>query len=223
MSIRVSYALLPLITVAAACGGNQLTPRGGTDTELMFPFDGERTWSYKANDDSIPYALDATLLSEVGKYDGNNVYTINYVKDCFQNDPSCEDGDLVFSLSMSNFAPHGVFINGFDDGFGYVNLDPPVQVAPREALLNDPVESDLPVQTFSSTYTGNTSCETHVLQRVAWDCHGFEISGDTPFYPVTGTMYAVAGQGIVAFNFDVDDFEWQLADANCDGDCDGVW
>jgi len=222
MSTRV--IAVPLIALATGCAGNQLPPRGGTETELLFPFDGERSWSYKATDDTIPYSLVADLLPDVGKYDGNNVYTINYVKDCFQNDPTCVDDELVFSLSMSNYAPQGVFINGYDDGFGYVPLDPPLQVAQREALLNDPVESEiLGNRVFESTYLGNTSCEDHVLQRVAWDCHGFEVSADNPLFPLTGTTYAVAGQGIVAFNFDVEDFEWQLSNSECAGDCDGQW
>jgi len=224
MSIRASAAVLA-VTTLAACGGNQLPPQGTTDTELLFPFDGTRTWSYKATDDTVPYSLDAVLLDEVGKYDGQNVYTINFTKDCFQNDPSCIDGELAFSLSMSNFAPQGTFINGFDDGFGYVPLDPPIQVVKRDALLNDPVESETAGRVFSSTYEGNTSCEDHVLQRVAWDCHGVSIEADAPFFPVTGTMYAVAGQGIVAFNFDSLDmaWEWQLANSECTGECDGVW
>ncbi len=216
-----SMIALPLLV---ACAGSQFPPRAGTETELLFPFDGDdRFWEYKATDDTVPYLLKGSLLTEVGTYDGQNVYTINYVKDCFQNDPNCFDDDLVFSLSMSNYSPQGVFINGYDDGFGPVTLDPPVQVALREALLNDPVETTTAGRVFESTFLGNTSCEDHVLARVQWDCYGFEVTADADLYPVTQTMYAVAAQGIVSMQFAGDDYEWQLASSGCETNCDGVW
>jgi hypothetical protein len=218
-----SWKTVVVVPLLVACGGNQFPGRAGVETELLFPFDGERYWQYKASDDNVPYLLEGELLQEVGKYDGRNVYTINFVKDCFQNDPNCFDDDLVFSLSMSNFSPLGVFINGYDDGFGPVTLDPPVHVAEREALLNDPIETQTAGRVFQSNYTGIEGCDPHVVASVQWDCYGFDVSADTSLFPVTMQMYAVPAQGIVAMQFADEDYEWQLASSGCEGDCDGVW
>lgn len=221
MSSWKSLIVLPLLV---ACGGNSFPPRAGVETELMFPFDGDdRYWEYKATDDTVPYLLRGELLPESGLYDGHPVYTINYTKQCFQNDPNCFDDDLVFSLSFQNYSPGGIYINGYDDGFGPQTIDPPIHVAPREALLNDPIETTTAGRVFESTYLGNTSCEDHVVARVQWDCYGFEVTADAPLFPVTQTFYAVAAQGIVSMQFEDEGFEWQLASSGCDSNCDGVW
>jgi hypothetical protein len=216
-----SSMMLTLMGLATACSGDAQIVVGGTPTELMFPFDGQRSWEYRSTDDNVPYQLVGTMLDESESIDGQNVYTINYTKDCFR-DENCEDEELVFALRMSNYSPNGVFINGYDPGTGNVNLDPPLLVAEREVRRAEPVETVTAGITFSSEFIGPTSCDDHIVITTSWTCNEFLITGDAPLFPITGTFHAVNSQGLVAFQFTDEVAEWQLLSAEAI-DADGVW
>lgn len=205
----------------SACAGGGITFTG-TGTEKLFPFDGERTWTYQSQDETLPFLLDGEMISEPERIGGVNVYTINYFKDCQRDDPTCTDGDLLFALRMSNTQPEGVFIYGYDPGDGNVDLDPPVLLAYNEVKTQEIVETTTGGRAFETEYLGMTTCQGYIVTTVEWDCHGFDIRADAPIFPLTGTIQAVGGQGIVNFTFTDDPNAWRLLDSQQDG-ADGQW
>ncbi len=212
---------LALTLLLAACGGNQIS-FPGTDTRQLFPFDGERTWTYQSNDTTVPFLLEGEMLPQSEEIDGRNVYTVNYFKDCQRDDPTCTDGDLFFALRMSNVDPGGVYIHGYDPGTGNVDLDPPLLVIEGEARTQDILETTTAGIQFESEYLGQGSCGELIVISTEWDCHGIEIRGEVDLFPVTGTIQAVAGQGIVNFAFSNYTDSWGLLSSTQQG-ADGVW
>jgi len=212
---------LALTLLLAACSGNQVS-FPGTDTHQLFPFDGERSWVYQSSDTTVPFLLEGELLSEPEEIDGRNVYTINYFKDCQRDDAGCTDGDLFFALRMSNVDPGGTMIHGYDPGDGNVDLDPPLLVIEGEARTQDVLETTTAGIRFETEYLGQGSCGDLIVINTSWDCHGIEIRGEVDLFPITGTIQAVAGQGIVNFAFSSHTDQWKLLSSTQDG-ADGVW
>jgi len=212
---------LALTLLLAACSGNTVS-FPGTDTRQLFPFDGDRTWVYQSTDTTIPFLLDAEMLEGSEEIDGRNVYTINYFKDCVRDDPSCTEGDLFFALRLSNVDPGGIYIHGYDPGDGNVDLDPAILVLEDEARTQDVNETTTAGIAFESEYLGQGLCGELIVINTEWDCHGVEIRGDVDLFPVTGTIQAVAGQGIVNFAFSGAADQWKLLSSTQDN-ADGVW
>lgn len=215
-----TWSLLLGAMVGVGCNEAPFT-FSGTPTELMFPFDGERSWKYRSTSADVPYELYGEMLPEPESLDGKNVYTINYFKDCFR-DVDCVQDDLVFALRMSNTSPDGVFFHGYDDGDGSVTLAEPVHIAAREAMRNEVKETTTEGRVFASEFLGPTDCADHVIVNSQWECNIFEVTADSPLFPLTGSFYAVNSQGIVAMQFAGETDEWQLLSATAI-DPDGIW
>ncbi len=216
--MRGTLALPLLLT---ACSGNTVT-FPGTDTRQLFPFDGDRTWTYQSTDTTYPFLLDGELLPGSEEIDGRNVYTVNYFKDCQRSDSTCTDGDLFFALRFSNVDPGGIYIHGYDPGDGNQDLSPPLVVLEDEAVTESVLETTTAGIAFETEYLGQAGCGELIAISTDWTCHGVDIRADVDLFPVTATIQAVAGQGIVNFQFAGDDEQWQLL-SSTQNDADGVW
>jgi hypothetical protein len=210
----------PLLALAAGCAGNGFTFQG-TPVWGMFPFDGERTWDYLSNDTAATYKLNVTSVGEAERVNGNNVYTLTTLIDCLGSDPDCTDGELLYRKSWSS--SYGVHIWGYDVGIGKVEMRPPVQLAVDTMERDQVVETTTGGVVWTSTFLGIQDCPIKLIAD--WDeCGVFELTvdGGDPF-PVAGTYYATAGNGIAAFQHEGEDGRWELSDIDCQGECDGKW
>lgn len=213
----------PALLLLAGCAGNGFT-FPGTPVWKMFPFDGERSWGYISTDDAATYHLDTTSSGEAEKIGGANVYTLVTVKDCIGSDPDCVDGDPAFRMSWSSDSVDGVQIWGYADGDGqYVELRPPIQVATAEMARGDTIETVTGGVTWTSTLDGIQECPIRLVAQ--WDeCAAFTLTVDGgPAYPIAGTWYATAGNGIAAFQHEEEEQRWEVYDIDCQGECTGEW
>ncbi|MEZ4236708.1 MAG: hypothetical protein R3F59_11245 [Myxococcota bacterium] len=188
----------------------------------MFPFDGERTWDYQSDDVTATYKLNVLSVGEFETIEGKKVYTLSTTKECVANDPDCV-GDLVYRMSWSSDPSNGVYIWGYDLGDGQVELRPPVQVAYDTMERDESVKTTTGGVVWTSTMRGIESCPIKIIAE--WDeCGVFEVAADGgDSFPLAGTYWATAGNGIAAFQHEGDEGTWQLSDIDCQGECNGDW
>jgi hypothetical protein len=211
--------------VLTGCTGGYPPYFPGTPVWKMFPFDGEREWSYASDDSTVPYLLTATCDGIPELIQKKNVYTVHYWTDCVGNsDPDCVTGEDQFVIRWSSDVVDGVFVWAYDVGDGFVDLDPPVQVTYDEMKRDDVITTQTGGATWTSTMLGIEECPIRLAAE--WDeCGAFEIATDgASGFPIAGTWWAVAGNGVAAFQRPEDSGQWKLAGADClDDNCDGDW
>ncbi len=218
---------LPLIALASfsGCTGTNPFTFSGVPIPDLFPFDGLRHWEFTSTDTSVRYRLVAEMLPEdPDTIDGRTVYTVDYFTECVAQDGSCVDGELLRSLMWASDGSDGVFVYGYDNGSGLVELSPPVQIGTDAMKRGDVVESTTDGTTWSSEMMGLEPCPVNM--NVAWDdCGKFEVTAaDGDGSPIAGTYWANAGFNVVAFEWSGDETgQWGLSNHECLEECDGVW
>lgn len=207
-----------LVLALAACGPPVAHPGYGLGpSAAWFPFDGERTSTYRSTDPTLAYELVAVSTPPPEVADELNVYTVSYARRCVSNDPDCVDGD-EFAIRWASRVGQGVLVYGWDG----VELDPPVRVANDETGVGDVAETVTGGATWRSTMEGTFECP--IAMSAEWDsCARFVVESDGDGGPVTGTWWATKGNGVAAFEPDGGTGRWELADLVCEGDCNGVW
>jgi hypothetical protein len=211
----------------------------GVVTYELFPFDCERTWEFTSTDTTLAYKLAAvsdTPPEPTG--DGTNVYTLRYVTQCLGADPDCVDGDVDRKIQWSSTVGDGVHVHGFALGDEAITkFDPPMQLAlenmkkaldPENPGPGEFAETITNGATWRSVLTAIEACP--VKMAVDWDeCYRFEVTTDGgDGIPVAGTWWAIAGQGVVAFEVAGDSGQWQASftdqvESEEMGACDGTW
>lgn len=87
-------ALLGLLALGGCSTNEPLL--GGDEIYRYFPFNGTRTWAYRA-DEQRPYRMVGSRVGEVEEVDGVAVYTLRYVAQCVGQAPPCgEEADGGF-------------------------------------------------------------------------------------------------------------------------------
>jgi hypothetical protein len=216
-----SFALLML----GACKGYPPS-FSGSPVWQMFPFDGERTWTYISTDTTLPYKLVAHSTGEPEVVGGDNVYTIEYTSSCFGADPSCIDGEVLRRVKWSSNVTDGVFVHAWAEGDdAFVDLEPPIHVTLDDMKRGETLETTTAGAVWTSTMSGIEECP--IALSAAWDeCGRFEVSVEgTDGYPVAGAYWATVGNGIAAMELATETGVWQLSDLDCqtENDCDGTW
>lgn len=207
-----------LVLALAACApSDPPIESGGYVSAQLFPFDGERTWTYRSTDDTLAYELVVVSEPPPDVADALNVYTVRYARRCVSNDPECVDGE-AFSLRWASRVGEGVLVYGYDD----VQLDPPVRIADDRTDAGDVAETVTGGATWTSAMEGMSDCP--VAMAVEWDsCARFVVESDADGGPLAGTWWAARGHNVVAFEPAGDVGRWELAELDCEGECDGTW
>lgn len=196
-----------------------------TDLWDMFPFDGQRTWEYQSTNVDLPYKLIATSNLEPDKKGNINIYTVQYWTECVGADPECVDGEVLYQIKWSSTVTDGTQIHAYDVGNGFIELDPPLLLAPEEGMLRDDVvETETGGQLWTSTYKGIQSCP--IAMTAEWDqCAVLEVVTEGDGAPIAGTYWVTRGNGTAALELAHEEGQWQLASIDCEPleDCDGTW
>lgn len=211
-----------LLLSFVACSGAQPI-LGGTPVWDLFPFDGERTWEYTSTDLELPYKLVAESILEPEKKGTMNVYTVNYWTECVGNSDTCVDGDIIRSVKWSSDVIDGVFLHAYDVGDGFVVFDPPVQLALKEMLRDDSVDTQTDGTLWTSTFNGITDCPEALTTD--WpECGELELTVDSgDGIPLAGKYWATKGNGLAGMELAGENGQWQLSSIDCQGECDGEW
>ncbi|MEQ1570963.1 MAG: hypothetical protein ABMA64_35365 [Myxococcota bacterium] len=207
---------------AAGCDGYSPVFTGSPVWQ-MFPFDGEREWNYVSTDQTIPYKMVVTSDGVAEVIGGENVYTLRYTKGCVAASEECVDGDLLYQLRWASNATYGTFVYAFDAGDGFQDFDPPVQITLDTMKRDDVVETSTAGANWSSTMRGIEPCP--IRMSANWpECGAFSVETDGgDGFPLAGDWWAVAGNGVAAFQLPSDTGQWQLSSFECAGECDGTW
>lgn len=214
-----------LLVLLGACQGYPPT-FDGSPVWSMFPFDGERSWTYISTDQTLAYKLVAWSSGEPELKGGKNIYTVEYSTNCFGADPECVEGEILRKVKWSSDVSDGVFIHAYALGSdAFTDLDPPVQLTPDDMKKGDVIETTSNGATWSSTMNGISECP--VSLSAAWDeCGEFALTTDAgDGYPIAGTYWATVSNGTAALELATETGVWQLSDLDCqtDVDCDGSW
>jgi hypothetical protein len=195
----------------------------GVGLHDLFPFDGERTWTFLNEDIDVSHFLTGVLTPEPEHRGEHSVYRVDYGTDCRAEDPDCIEGEVLRTLLWSSSSEHGVFLHGYELGEAAIDFDPPVQVAARKGKRGDSWTTTTAGASWTSTFVGMEWCP--VDMAVEWsDCGHFEISTTTgDGHPVVGDYWAKYGYNVVAVSVPGDPGMWQLSDHDCAGDCSGIW
>jgi hypothetical protein len=207
-----------LVLSLSACVTRDTTDGGEPYVSAeLFPFDGERTSTFRSTDATLPYELVVVSVPPPEVTDTLNVYTVHYERSCVSDDPACVDGE-IFSLQWSSREGDGVFVFGADG----VTFDPPVRVANDHTGVGDVAETVTAGARWTSTMEGMFECP--VAMAVEWEsCARFVIESDGEGGPLVGTWWAAASHGTVAFEPAGETGRWELSAFDCAGECDGSW
>jgi hypothetical protein len=218
MLLRSSMCLL----VLAGCPSPPIVLNGVPIWEML-PFDGQRTWEYTSTDLELPYRLVASSILEPEKKGDRNIYSVEYLTDCVGADPDCVDGEVIRRVKWSSDVLDGVFIHAYDDGGGYIDLDPPLHFAEKEMLRDESVETETAGALWTSTFLGIEECPINLT--ASWpECARMELtSNNGDGFPLAGTYYLTAGNGTAALQLSTEEGLWELSSLDCQGECDGTW
>jgi hypothetical protein len=181
---------------------NTPPPPIGTDVWELFPFDGQRTWTYTSTDAAVGYRLVATSTGEGEDLGDATGYRVRYDSDA---------GDALFELVWSSDTVDGVRVHEIDG----VAQDPPVVVATDDMNRDDAVTSGA----WTSTFDGFVQCP--IAMAADWpECGELVVAGEGS---LAGTWWAARGNGVAAFEPAGGSGRWELSSAACEGDCDGSW
>jgi hypothetical protein len=208
-----------LVLALAACGPPTVAGPGGPPyvSAELFPFDGERTSTFRSTDEALSYELVVVSTPPPDVEDALNVYTVRTSRRCVANDPECVDGEL-YTTRWASRVGDGVFVYGWDG----VELDPPVRVANDRTGVGDVAETTTGGATWRSTMEGMFECP--IAMSAEWDsCARFVVEADTDGGPLAGTWWATKGNGVAAFERDGEAGRWELSGIDCEGECNGVW
>lgn len=214
--LRALPALVGLALGASACGPTTNVGFEGERMHDAFPFNGQRVWTYLADDASVPYKLVATLQPDfrLENSDRTQIYTIEYVYDCVNLTGDCSDGDMdgtsdiegevAFQMELSADSGFGVLVWSYD-GTAY---DPPLKLADPTMKSGETATSSPNGTSVTSTFEGRTACEAPFWPTEPPEC--FEIAVDAGSLPVSGTWWPTFQVGIVAFDIAGEDAVWRL-------------
>jgi hypothetical protein len=148
---------------------------------------------------------------------------VEYWTDCAGADPECVTGEVLRRVKWSSDVLDGIFIHAYDDGDGYIDLEPPLHFAEKEMERNDAVETETAGASWTSTFRGIEECPIQLV--ASWpECAKMELTtSDGDGYPLAGTYWLTAGNGTAALQLATDNGQWQLSNLECEGECDGTW
>lgn len=213
---RALPALVGLALGASACAPATNVGFEGERMHDAFPFNGQRVWTYLADDAAVPYKLVATLLPDprLENSDRSRVYTIEFVYDCVNLTADCSDddmdgtsdieGEVAFQMELSADSGFGVLMWSFD-GTPY---DPPLKLADATMKSGESATSSPNGTSVTSTFEGRTVCEAPFWPASPPEC--FEIAVEAGGLPVSGTWWPTFQIGVVAFDIAGEDTIWRL-------------
>lgn len=138
-----------LLTVLACDGG---TTYNGIGMEDYFPMEGERSATYKNDDDTVPYLLLMEKQSQSTTVGDRDVWTFEYSDDT--------TASLVGGVQWSN-SSGSVQIHGWAGADGvYSTFDPAIDVTDDDGrmLTGDAITTTTGGVTWTSTFVGVESC-----------------------------------------------------------------
>lgn len=211
------------LLLATGCGGGGFT-YGGVEFGEYFPFDGERAWTFVNTDPAVTYKLQAVLdLEATEPFETDSIYTVRYSVLCVTDDPTCVDGEELFSIRWRSTQSSGVFVHGTAVGGVEQEFKPPLQLFPREGKVGDVFEGKGGGVTYATEFVATEVCP--VKLNVDWDaCIRFQITAEgADGYPLTGDWWAINQYNVVALQLEGESGQWQLSDSDCEGECNGEW
>jgi hypothetical protein len=205
-----------LVFVWAACVTTVIDEPGIPVWE-SYPFDGQRSWTYRSEDPSVAYELVASSSGEPVVVDGVNTYLVETHQRCLAAGTDCEDG-LLYTTTWSSQHELGVHVHAVDGQ----PFEPPIQLSIDAPGPGQRVETEVDGQRWSSELGRTEPCPV-VLDANWHECLVLEVQTDGEGFPVAGRWWSAPGNGVAAFLRAGEQHVWQLSALSCEGECDGTW
>lgn len=210
-----------LLTMLACSGGTDFT-YSGYPMDDFFPFDGERTWTFRSEDETVVNTVVATLNPTAENPEtGLFVYAMDYTLGCRADaeEGTCTAGDpfRISQIRWSADQSRGTLIHSFTEDGTTTNFSPPLVITEDQGVPDEQWVTETDQGTFTSTFDQIGDCP--VMMDVDWDeCVRILVDDDgdpaTPgTHPMHGVWYAVAGFNVIAFQLNDDAALWQLSNA----------
>lgn len=182
----------------------------GEDMLDYFPLDRllDGQWQYLSTDTAAEYRLIGQIANVqlVGDY---NRYTLEYRKDCFQEENGCADGDLVRALTWSVQSNQGIHLHDARVGQAELLLDPSIRFTERYMKLDDTVSTDTGGNTYTTTLVEFGDCPVRIPE---WNnCAQVRMESSGGPDEVTGTYWLINDFSVVAMEWDGDGARWELS------------
>ena len=202
----------PLLFVMMSCGGAAYN-YNGQDIHKYFPLDGDRDWEYAQDDLSVEWALYVEMTS-VAMIDNTTVATLEYQNKGGEN----EVGEPLFDIQWSSDSTDGVLIHSYTDHStgDAVYFDTPIVFGEHQMNVGDSVTSQTNGLTITSTFTANTSCDTH-WSTDTWDCLYFIVDDGGAGLPFAGDWWIATNWGAAQLRTTGYSQNWVLTEANFGG------
>jgi len=211
---------LTLLTLVACY--TEDPPTVDNDTWRWFPLNGERTWTYRSDDTTLPYLLVGSKEDRSEPWGDSTVriHTITFGYDCQGVGPPCdvdEDGEpgpdlntqVAFVWRLSADSSRGALFHGWDD----TTFDPPVKIASASMFEGDEVVTDSAGVTYRSRYDDQGPCDVPYWRgSPPDDCITFAIEASGGGSPLNGTLQTIYQFGTTSFQLGGATAPWKLLD-----------
>jgi hypothetical protein len=206
--MRYGPALAVALMATTGCSGSSFG-YSGYNTHDYFAVDGDRTWKYVQDDDSLAWRMEVDKANTPRMVGDTAIYTFEY--SIF--DPS----ELLYSIDWSTDSVDGIVIHGFAvEGGESVSFATPVVISEPQMAPGEQIATATDGYSFTSTFTSTATCPNDWVTD-DWDCLHFTISDgtdDTSSPPFVGDWWFAADWGTSRFNVPGYTSDWVLSEAN---------
>lgn len=200
------------LVIATACtgpGGNDIDYSGFV-MEDFYNIQVGQEWRFISNDPAIPYFMrGATVDNPTDGIAPDVIYTIEYSKECFQDDdPACVDGEFLFSWDMASNGSRGVHLYSSTVGTTVTAYDPPLKITTDQMKATDVVETVTGGTTWTSEFVNSGPCE------IAWadwnGCPTMTLDDGGANSGLAGTYTVASGWNVVGIQYEGESSRWSL-------------
>lgn len=182
---------IPVVLAAllAGCqGGYNYT---GYTIHDHFPLDGDWTWQYSQEDETVDFKLLVDRVSPTEVRGTTEVVTLEYKK--------ADTEDLLYSVKWSSDTTSGVLIHGYtDEATGETaDYDPPIILGDFQMVVGDSNTVSTNGEEWVSKFVSVEDCPNYWVET--WTCLKFELDNgdgdDLAGPPFAGTYWLAPNYG----------------------------
>lgn len=212
--------MLPIFIVSLSglvgCSGENPYRSAGFTVSDYFPLDGDRSWRYSAEDETVTTQMSVEKVPQTNTVDATEIVTLEYY-----DYAEGAAGDLLYTIQWSSDSSDGVQVWGYSDEVAgtSVSYDPPVVFGRRQMVAGDTYSTETDGRTFTTTFEVVEPCPND--WRADWDCLKMVLDDgdgdDAAGPPFAGTWWIASSYGPSRFLTTGLSSEWVLASATFEG------
>ncbi|MCB9674999.1 MAG: hypothetical protein H6737_07775 [Alphaproteobacteria bacterium] len=201
---------LPILALAAGCTGTAPPDFRGEDMEDYFPWAGNvgYQWQFVNEDVTLTYRMLGEIVNEE-LIDDTRRFTVEYVKDCIGDDPTCVEGEPIRSMTWSLQGNLGVHLHRVETDAGELVFEPSLRFIDRYMKRADVTTSEAGGNTYTSTLEEFGDCPV----LLDWTgCAKIVVTSSGGPDQVTGTYWVINDFAIVGALWDDGGLQtWKLS------------